>query len=137
MGNFFSKAAITKLEPLVARNVQLLCAKLQEYAGSGRPVPLVDAFNCLTVDIIAEYAFLKRYRYLEIPDFKTPFYKAFEVAFQMSSLVKRLPWIIPVMDSLYRYGSQLERPSFSVEQHSVCRGSRRTPISTTLRNGGR
>ena len=103
MGDFFSKASITKLEPLVARNVQLLCTKLHEHAESGQPVRLSDAFNCLTVDIITEYAFLKQYRYLEIPNFRTPFYEAFEVAFQSSSLIKRLPWIIPLMGKLHRY----------------------------------
>ena len=70
------KPSINRLEPLITRNAQLLCDKLQEYAGSGRPASLSMAFNCSTTDIVAEYAFLKRYRFFGDTQFPNPLLRA-------------------------------------------------------------
>lgn len=102
LSKFFSKASITRLEPLIVRNVQLLCNRIEQYRGSNRPVPLSMAFSCLSTDIAAEYAFSTSYNFLQVPDFQTPFYRAFAFAFRAAPFVKHIPWIVPLMEGLPR-----------------------------------
>ena len=98
LSSFFSKASITRLEPLIVRNVQLLCSQIEQYESSSRPVPLSMAFSCLSTDIAAEYAFSTSYNFLQVPDFQTPFYRAFAFAFRAAAFVKHLPWVVPLME---------------------------------------
>jgi cytochrome P450 len=66
---FFSKQAVTRLEPVIKANVDHLYRRLREFAGTGKPVNLSDAFTCLSADVIGAYAFGKEYGFLNSKDF--------------------------------------------------------------------
>lgn len=66
---FFSKRSVTQLEPAIRANVELLLSRLQDFAGSQQPINLMDAFTCLSADIIGSYAFGQSYEFLHSPDF--------------------------------------------------------------------
>jgi len=55
---FFSKDNATKLEPLIRDKVDSLCKRIP---GSEQPIVLSNAFMALTVDIIREFAFGKKW----------------------------------------------------------------------------
>jgi len=54
----FSKNNATKLEPLIKDKVDLLCKRI---SGSEQPIVLSNAFMALTVDIIGEFVFGKKW----------------------------------------------------------------------------
>jgi len=54
---FFSKRTIASLESRILTTIEKFSTRLNGYAASGKPVPLEDAFHCLTADFICEYAF--------------------------------------------------------------------------------
>lgn len=66
---FFSKQAVTRLEPVIKANVDHLYRRLREFAGTEKPVNLGDAFTCLSADVIGAYAFGKEYGFLDSEDF--------------------------------------------------------------------
>ena len=66
---FFSKRSVVRLEPVLHANVNRLCDRLRDFAGTGQAVNLSDAFTCLSADVIGSYAFGRSYAFLDTPDF--------------------------------------------------------------------
>ena len=66
---FFSKASVYQLEPLVQSVIDQLAQRLQTLRGTGSSVNMIDAFSCLTTDVISEYAFARPFGFMENPDF--------------------------------------------------------------------
>lgn len=90
---FFSKMAVTRLEPVIQANVNQLRMRLQEAASTGKPVNLVDAFTCLSADVIGSFAFGRSYGFLDTDDFNPGWHKLMMVS-PLSSLLK--PVLIPL-----------------------------------------
>ncbi|KAK2733102.1 hypothetical protein FQN57_002313 [Myotisia sp. PD_48] len=68
----FSKGSIAKIEPLIKESVQKLCDKLEEYAGTRKPINLSAGFACLASDVVIDYAFGVSMNYLssDNPEFE-------------------------------------------------------------------
>jgi cytochrome P450 len=66
---FFSKAAVSQLEPLIQEKVEQLCARLEELKANGRVINISDAFTCFSTDVIGSYVFGTDYGFLKSPDF--------------------------------------------------------------------
>jgi len=66
---FFSKQAVTRLEPVIQANVNRLHDRLADLSGTGTPVNMSDAFTCLSADVIGAYAFGEEYGFLGYEDF--------------------------------------------------------------------
>ncbi|EEU41816.1 uncharacterized protein NECHADRAFT_87909 [Fusarium vanettenii 77-13-4] len=67
---YFSKRAVTMLEPLINDKVDRLCGRLEEWIGQGTPVDLDAAMAALTADIVSIYFYGKDFDYLGGKDFK-------------------------------------------------------------------
>jgi len=66
---FFSKAAVSQLEPLIQEKVDQICHRLTEFRSSGCAVNLSDAFTCFSADVIGSYVFGTDYGFLKSADF--------------------------------------------------------------------
>jgi Cytochrome P450 len=106
LSNFFSKASIAKIEPLIVHSVSVLCEQIEILASKQQPVKLSSAFSCLTADIVHQFAFSKSPHFLLYPDFETPFSRAFKFAFSSTAFTKHTPWLFPVMDSISRLAAR-------------------------------
>ncbi|KAJ4323564.1 hypothetical protein N0V84_004305 [Fusarium piperis] len=67
---YFSKRAVTILEPLINDKVDRLCGRLGESIGQGTPVDLDAAMAALTADIVSIYFYGKDFDYLGGKGFK-------------------------------------------------------------------
>ncbi|UPK99637.1 hypothetical protein LCI18_010689 [Fusarium solani-melongenae] len=67
---YFSKRAVTMLEPLINDRVDRLCRRLEEWIGQGTAVDLDAAMAALTADIVSIYFYGKDFDYLSGKDFK-------------------------------------------------------------------
>lgn len=56
---FFARAGIVKIEPTLTKHIEALRLKLCRLSDEGRPIVAHNAFRCVTVDIISEFAFAK------------------------------------------------------------------------------
>lgn len=61
---FFSKQAITRLEPFIWSRVNLLVNKLKRAHECGRVIEAVDAYGALTTDVISYYAYGETFDFL-------------------------------------------------------------------------
>ncbi|KAF2772316.1 cytochrome P450 [Teratosphaeria nubilosa] len=54
---FFAKSGILKIERAIWEHVESLQRRLEALSSKGRPIMALNAFRCLTIDIISEFAF--------------------------------------------------------------------------------
>jgi hypothetical protein len=107
LNRFFSKASVTKIEPVIAEVVQKLCSQVQKHAGSGRPVTLSSAFSCMTTDVVTEYAFARSYDFLstDSPAFETNLHEAILAGSEIGLFVKQFPWMHHILQALPEYAN--------------------------------
>lgn len=71
---FFSKASIRRLEPVLKDLVESLCDGIESGMKVGKPVNLVHAYSALTQDVITEYCFADCRNVLKMRDFAPHYY---------------------------------------------------------------
>ena len=97
---FFSKAAVYQLEPLVQSVVDQLMARLRALRGTGSNVNMIDAFSCLTTDVISQYAFARPFGFMNDPDFSPQWHRVMMDLSENFHLFKQFGWLEPTMRSL-------------------------------------
>jgi hypothetical protein len=79
MANSFSRANILRHVPKMNEKVDHLMARLTEYARAEKPIPLVAAFRCLSIDTITEFCYGQSLGALECDDFHCSQFEAFDI----------------------------------------------------------
>lgn len=97
---YFSKRAITKLEPMIKEKIEALCAQLRQAASNKTPVNLGYAFGALTLDIITEYCYGISYDAINQPDFDPMWLDAVTDLSKNGHFLKHFGFMIPLMQSL-------------------------------------
>ncbi|KAK0637582.1 Cytochrome P450 monooxygenase yanH [Lasiodiplodia hormozganensis] len=98
---FFSRQSVQRLEPAVRRVVDKLCAQLdRNFAGTGCPVNLTDAFGCMATDVVSRYAFGYSYDFLESDTFLPNLTKGIDAGMALGATVKQFPWLLSFLHSL-------------------------------------
>ncbi|EFQ97138.1 hypothetical protein MGYG_00181 [Nannizzia gypsea CBS 118893] len=100
LNQFFSKAAIAKLEPMIQRKVEKLAHQFERHAETRGPIPLTVAFSCMTTDIVTEYAFANSYDFLDSPTFEPNFHEAISAGSLIATWQKQFPWLIPAINAV-------------------------------------
>ncbi|KAK0658473.1 cytochrome P450 monooxygenase aflU [Lasiodiplodia hormozganensis] len=92
---------VMKLEPLIKQNIVKLYKNVETWAGTGRPLPVVDAISCFATDVITEYCFGQSYGFLDDPTMKKSLYNAIHkglgsaVPFRHFPLYQKLFYSLP------------------------------------------
>ena len=97
---FFSKAAVYQLEPIVQSVVDQLMARLRALRGTGSIVNMIDAFSCLTTDVISQYAFARPFGFMNDPEFSPHWHRVMMDLSENFHLFKQFGWLEPTMRSL-------------------------------------
>ncbi|PMD50091.1 cytochrome P450 [Hyaloscypha bicolor E] len=90
---FFSKASITRLEPLIQEKVELLCNGLRNLMERKEIVYVGAAYYSLSLDVISDYSFGTSWHCLDTPGFATEWEKTIISVLESTPLSKQLPWI--------------------------------------------
>lgn len=93
---FFSKRAVNECAGFIQSCVSKLCARLEEFHASQKPVELQVAYNALTLDVITMLYLGRSYGSLEKPDFDPQLGKGIASGGELRLLLKHFPWIIKV-----------------------------------------
>lgn len=94
---YFSKAMISRLEPMLSTLVTKLCSRIEEYRQSGQPVSLRPAYSAFTTDVVASYCFNKSWKHLEYPDFNERWQEVVFGTLGSGNLLKQAPWLYTVI----------------------------------------
>ncbi|KAL4901410.1 hypothetical protein BDW74DRAFT_187646 [Aspergillus multicolor] len=98
---FFSKRRISERVPLIKRQMDEICQRLEkEFRDTGRVLVVNDMFGCWTTDIIVEYCFERQYNFIREPDFKSGFVDVMMDLVEPILWVTHFPWIMKLMQSL-------------------------------------
>ncbi|RDW76745.1 cytochrome P450 [Aspergillus mulundensis] len=98
---FFSKRRISERVPLIKRQMDEICQRLEkEFRDTGRVLVVDDMFGCWATDIIAEYCFERQYGFIREPDFKSGFVDVMMDLVEPILWVTHFPLIIKLMQSL-------------------------------------
>ena len=100
LSSFFSKASISKLEPLVQERVQRLCDKFLQEAGRDKPLDLAIAYSCFTTDVIIAYCFGQTEGFLDNDGFEKNLSASLQAGCRALPVMKQFPWILVIMDAL-------------------------------------
>jgi cytochrome P450 len=100
LNRYFSKASITKLEPLIHNLVNQLCNKLLARVGNGKPFDITMAYSCLTTDVISYYAFGQSEGFLEQEDFKPNLRPTVHAALRPAPYVRQWPFLFYLIANL-------------------------------------
>lgn len=96
---FFSKQAITRMEPLIRELLEKLCARFEKFRETGEPVDTLHAFAALTTDIITMYSFNTSYGCLEDPQWNWTWPQAMVESTASVHLNKQFKWLFPAMQA--------------------------------------
>lgn len=91
LDNFFSKKAVTDLEPLISEKVQKLSNRFAQAAIAKDVVRVDCAFMALTMDVICSYCFAADRKYLDHPDFGLEWKETINGAWQKGGLIRAFP----------------------------------------------
>jgi hypothetical protein len=99
-GKYFSKEGIRQAESIIHGALARLFKRFEEHKQSGKPLTVSAANMALSSDVITEYCFAAPYNYLEHPDFNAAFWEMATSVHAMAPLARRVPFLMPFMDSL-------------------------------------
>ena len=99
---FFSKRAVTQLEPIIREKVEKLASRFEAAVETREVIRIDVAYMALTMDVITQYAYARSYNYLAEPDFKLEWKKTLIGGFEMGATMRHLPWMAKTPDWLVK-----------------------------------
>jgi cytochrome P450 len=100
LSSFFSKASISKLEPLIHERAQRLCDKFLQEAGRDKPIDISMAYSCFTTDVIIAYCFGQTQGFLDNEGFEKNLQAALHAGCSILPVTKQWPGILVIVDTL-------------------------------------
>ena len=97
---FFSKQAVARLLPMLHFMIEKLCGRIEGSRKLGRPMPMREAYLCLTTDIISLYAFNHSSNFLDSPDFAPFFFETVHGSEESIHLLKHFKFLLNVFKAL-------------------------------------
>ncbi|KAK4497348.1 hypothetical protein PRZ48_011799 [Zasmidium cellare] len=114
LDNFFSKKAVTDLEPLISEKVQKLSDRFSQAADNKDIVRADCAFMALTMDVICSYCFAADRRYLDNPDFGLEWKETINGAWQKGGMIRAFPFMPFFMRRFPRWLAKKLDPDMSL-----------------------
>ena len=94
---YFSKASVSRAQPHIQAIVNKFCDRLAQEGDAHKPVTMVHAFSCLTIDVISEFTFPEGYNYLDEENFTPQTYEAFIFLAKITHSFKQFVWLAPLL----------------------------------------
>lgn len=100
LGQYFSKASVDRLEPLIKQKIDDLCQRFEKFRGTGKPIHVENAYMAMTTDIITDYCFGRSYGYMEHPEFSPAWYELWIHGNEFSLFAKQFPWFVSIAQQI-------------------------------------
>ncbi|RDW58232.1 cytochrome P450-14 [Coleophoma cylindrospora] len=100
LNEFFSKASISKLEPVLTTMTEKLCSRIDQYKGTGEPLSMRHVYMCLTTDVITLYSMNRSWNHLDSYDFSPMWCKTIKATAEAGPMLKQFPWLFPIINSM-------------------------------------
>lgn len=107
---FFTVKAVQNFHSQLQRLSDRLVERMLECKAADKPVPLFLAYRCLTADLISEYIFGRQLGLVNREDFGKAFYVSWRSLWDLSPVIRQLPWMMKVMLGLPRWVTAVASP---------------------------
>jgi cytochrome P450 len=97
---FFSKRAISAIEPLITSKIELLCRRFEDAIKTKEVIRLDAAYMALTMDIITHYSYGQSYNHLAEDDFKLSWKESIVSASANGAFLRQFPWALPILEAI-------------------------------------
>ena len=111
---FFSKKAVTELEPVVQAKVDILAKRFEDAQKTGEVLRVDAGFMALTMDVICQYAFAKDDNMLMKDDFNLAWKEMIIGAFEGGALLRQFPSMMSMMNAVPDGMMSVMMPSMSL-----------------------
>ena len=93
---FFTKEAVSSLEPIIKKQIEKLSSRIESVAFSGEALPIGVAYSAMTMDITTVYATGSSYGNLDRKDFNQALVYCFAGFGPLWRIAKHIPWLVSV-----------------------------------------
>ncbi|TLD20674.1 hypothetical protein PspLS_08795 [Pyricularia sp. CBS 133598] len=100
LNQFFSKRAVSRIEPLMRELIERMCSRLDGCRGTGQAVDLIKPMSALTTDIITSYSFGTSWGCIDDPDWKWEWPQAMVDSSKSVHVNKQFPWLFALMSTM-------------------------------------
>ncbi|ORY04572.1 cytochrome P450 [Clohesyomyces aquaticus] len=107
---FFSKASVTRIEPMIQSFCEKINTHIESYAGTNEPCNVTHAFVCLTTDIISQYAFGFHHNYTGTRSFTPNLSPAFVAGEGTIHLFQHIPFLLPLFEAGPEWVAKIAAP---------------------------
>ena len=114
MNPFFSKQRIQQLEPSIQAQVDKLCARLEEFKGTGNVLRIREAYSCFAADVVMDYSTGSSLHYLESPDFMPMWTQTMQEGSNSAVLCRHFPLILTMMKSIPKWMGKKMNPGLAL-----------------------
>lgn len=97
---FFSKQTVAHLQPMLHFMIEKLCGRIEESRKLGQPMPMREAYMCLTTDVIALYALNRSWNLLDSSDFSPLWLKTLQATEAAGHITKHFPIVLSIFKAL-------------------------------------
>jgi hypothetical protein len=97
---FFSKQAVSRLQPMLRYMIDKLCGRIDQCRASGQPMRMRQVYMCLTTDIITLYALNRSWNHLDSPDFSPFWVETIKATVGAGHFLKQFPFMFSVTRAL-------------------------------------
>jgi hypothetical protein len=128
LGEFFKKRSVYELEPVMKKNLELLCNHFSKACSKSKVIELHAAFYSFAVDVLSQYAFgdSEGFHYLREPEISDTWKLRMTALFGFCRINRHFPMLVvgariaPTLVSLavppFAYVSQMERVRYIITQ---------------------
>jgi cytochrome P450 len=121
VNRYFSKASISKLEPMIHELAQQLCDRLLACGSDGKPFEVTMAYSCYTTDVITSYCFGQSLGFLQRTDFEPNLRNAIHSGCKPLPVMRQWPFLFHIVNSMPEYAI-LEKADLLCTDRIQCPG---------------
>lgn len=88
---YFSKRAVSGLEPIINERLEVLCSRVRETVAQGTAIDLTSAFSAFTADVVTHHFYGSHQDFLSTKDFHFDLKVALTALFDFYHLTRFLP----------------------------------------------
>jgi hypothetical protein len=125
---FFSKASVTRLEPLIHSKVEALCSGMVEQLHAQTFFDFGAAYMSFALDTVSHYAFgaPECWNCLLEPGFSANWKEAIISSFENATLIRYIPWLLTPLKMIpYQLITKVHRPmGMYFKSYTVCTSNR-------------
>lgn len=98
---FYTRRKVVEQVPVISEMLERICERMEnDFLAHSKILLIQEMWGCWATDVIVKYCFGFSKRFIETPDFRSPFHKSFADAEDMVHITEQFPILYSIMNLL-------------------------------------